>query len=114
MRVCLSLRSSKKHKCAVDKEEILTFVVFACSLLLTASCRRTQAAVRCRAAASLQRQRLGAHQYVTCTYPEPETEKERSSVDFPQVILLHSKPAPSAARASFRPFLECPRSEACE
>ncbi|KAK9901610.1 hypothetical protein WJX75_004637 [Coccomyxa subellipsoidea] len=45
---------------------------------------RTASAVQCRAAGSLQRQREKAWQRVTCTYPEPETEKERSSVDFPQ------------------------------
>jgi hypothetical protein len=48
---------------------------------------RTASAVQCRAAGSLQRQREKAWQRVTCTYPEPETEKERSSVDFPQVLV---------------------------
>lgn len=27
------------------------------------------------------------HRLVVCTYPEPETEKERSTIDFPQVCI---------------------------
>ena len=44
--------------------------------------------VQCRASQQLQqldRRRQLRRRGATCTYPEPETEKERSSVDFPQV-----------------------------
>ena len=43
------------------------------------------AGIRCQALSS-QAQRTRKRCTVRNTYPEPETEKERSSVDFPQVL----------------------------
>ena len=43
------------------------------------------AGIRCQAMSS-QVQHAQRRHIISNTYPEPETEKERSSVDFPQVL----------------------------
>ncbi|BDA42239.1 hypothetical protein COCOBI_03-1260 [Coccomyxa sp. Obi] len=73
-----SLRTSGCRSVSVSK------LVTPSRFVQGASCRTATTAVRCRAAGAVQRQRTLSRQSIVCTYPEPETEKERSSVDFPQ------------------------------
>ena len=60
--------------------------------------------VQCRAVSHAQQldRRRGLRQGSTCTYPEPETEKERSSVDFPQVTSTLDWEAGPPSSASVR------------
>ncbi len=48
---------------------------------------RHNVGMRCSAA---QQKKLAKRMEIVATYPEPETEKERSPIDFPQVSLVQS------------------------